>query len=209
MRALAIAAFLLAFGLLGCGGNGDHGSGGAGEQAVRSTIESSAFSDDPASCRRLYTQEYLERMAAGAEGEAALRACEGLVSEGNQVQPREVEISDVRAGGAKASADVGFTGGTLDGQTITFALVEAQGDWRIDRMVKFVEFDRDRLLEGLKRQTTEATTARDRQLQSCMLERFEELDDLELQSLALNANPQGVYRIAAECAGAQEGSQEA
>ena len=208
MRPLVLAALIVALGLLGCGGGGDDSSESGGELAVRASIEGFSFSDDPATCRQIYTPGFLERMAGGVEGEAALLVCEQVVARGNQLHSRDVDLSEINLTGGKATADVAFTGGTFDGQTITFALVREQGRWRIDRMVGFVEFDRDRLLEGIKRQIGQAGTARDGQLQACMLERFEELDDQELQDLALYADPRGLYGIAEECGRGQEGIQE-
>src|SRR5215203_3174613 len=178
MRILSVAALLVVLGLLGCGGGdgGEDSTQSADESAVKGTLETSSYSDDPATCRQVYTQDFLERMAGGFKGEAALRLCEQALVQGVGAQPREVEVSDVSIEGKEATAEVAFGGGTLDGQTVTVALVVEQGGWRIDRMVEFVGFDRDHLLEGLDQQIDETGNARDGQLQTCILERLEELD---------------------------------
>lgn len=195
--------------LVGCGGDDGGGGEGNDQTAVEETIATATKSKDPSVCGRLYTQAFLERMAFGFEGEEALRLCEEVAEEGRGSYPREVDVADVEITGGEATASASFEGGTFDGQTVVIALVREEDRWKIDRMVEFVGFDRDRLVEGMKREVREFEGAGfEAELIACIVDRFERLGDAELQDLALYNDAEGIPGIAEDCIRQAEGTQE-
>jgi hypothetical protein len=203
MAALLVAVVV---GIAACGDSGEASDDAA---AVEETIVASANSESPADCERLHTEDFLERMSAGFEGDAALRLCEEVIEEDLGEDPREVTVADVQVEGDEATANASFAGSSLDGQTVTIALVREEGGWKIDRMVEFAEFDRDRLLDGLKQEVRELdSSALEAELGTCMAERLGALDDSELQDLALYNDPDGIRGIVEVCLRAAEGDQD-
>lgn len=213
-KLLVLLLITLVAALAGCGGgDGEGGSGGEDQdqeqRAVAETIATATKSRDPAGCERFYTQAFLERMAFGFEGEAALRLCEEVAAKGNGGYPREVDVTEVEVTGGEATASVAFEGGTYDSQTVVFALAREEDRWKIDRMVEFVGFDRERLIEGLRREVQEFEGAGfEAELIACMVDRFERLGDAELQDLALYNDDEGMPGIAEACVRQAEGTQD-
>ncbi|HEX5983682.1 MAG TPA: hypothetical protein VFY69_05680 [Solirubrobacterales bacterium] len=191
----ALPLVILAVALSGCGE-----SGGADEEAaVKETIVAAAMTRDPADCERLHTRDLLERMAFGFEGERAVQACEEIVMDEGVEAPREVTVSGLRVGDGEATAEASFAGSSLDGQTIAISLVEEGGRWKIDRLVEFVEFDRARLLERMKRAAREVDDPFEAKVAPCMAERVAGLNDEELQDIVLYNDPEGTWDIALDC----------
>jgi copper chaperone CopZ len=128
-----LPALLLGIGLAACGG------GESEEDKVVEAVETSATSTDPADCKRLATVNFLEETQI-SEGVDAARNCEEEVEEG-ETRPESVDVANVKIQGSKATADVAFDGGTFDGQTLAIALVEESGNWKLDRIEGFANFD--------------------------------------------------------------------
>lgn len=210
MRRGSIAILLVAIGaaISACGDGGD-GGGDEEATAVEETLLGMAHSENPASCGRLYTLSFMEQMAGGVEGEAAVELCEKAVVEGIGKDPRQVGVANVWIGDGEATADVSFVGSTYDGQTVAYALLEEQGDWKVDHLVEFVEYDRDRLLEGIEREMRELEEAFDKEVAACLAEGFRGLEDDELQDLALRRTPEEAEEIIEGCLSAAEGEQDA
>ncbi|HET8813672.1 MAG TPA: hypothetical protein VFM51_01800 [Solirubrobacterales bacterium] len=126
--------------LVACGG----GDGESDEDKVIEVIETSATSDDPADCEALNTQAFLEQTQL-SEGVQAIRDCEEE-AEGEENDPKSVAVSNVGVEESTATADVAFTGGTYGGQTLSVQLIEEDGDWKLDEVLGFAEFDQDQLV---------------------------------------------------------------
>ena len=123
--ALAAVAVVVVLVLVLAGGGDD----GGGEQAdVEDVIERVATSKDPADCKEIYTQNYLQK-ATGASGTEAVDLCEQAVG---QDKTEGVEISDVEITGDKATAKAVPEGGNLDGKELELTLVKQGGDWKLD-----------------------------------------------------------------------------
>jgi hypothetical protein len=185
--------------LLGaCSGNGGGGSDGAqrqdaDEEQIDHVITESFTSDDPGKCTAFYTQGFLEQ-ASGLRGKDAVKSCESTARLDNA---RSVETSDVSASDATANVNVAVTGSELDGQTLAVRLVTEGGQWKIDRLTGFVSFDRDALIAGVAnslRAVGAPAGAR-----TCVVSRFENLSDQELQQLYLSFDKTELQRIIGSC----------
>lgn len=189
---LLVLLVALAACLAGCGGNDESGTvdeeaspTAAEVTAVRETIDAGVKEIEPSDCKRLYTQGFLERVAA-FERNDALQLCEEKAEYRHGGYPREVTVSRVRIEDDEATADAAFEGGDLRDQAIRFALVREQGRWKIDRMVEFVEYDRAKLIEGLRREMRELEKAGlEPEVGACLVEGFEGLGDDDLRNLSL------------------------
>jgi hypothetical protein len=196
-KSIALLLVVLAAGLAACGESGPDEDEA---RAVEDTILGATLSFDPIDCERYYTQDFLERLALGYKGEAALEICEKSAAQGVGRYPRDGTVSNTEIDGEEATADASFVGGTLGGQAVTFALVREGERWKVDRMIEFVEFDRDRLLDGLGREIDDAVDkGLDPEVAACVVDRFEGLEDGELEDLVLYHDPEGVPGIAKDC----------
>lgn len=168
----------LALGLTGCG---EESSDEAA--AVEAVIVAASKSKDPADCERFYTQEFLERIAY--ERGDAVKTCEELTTSEFGRPLKRVSVANVRVDDRKASAEVMHFGSNLDGQTVVVALARDGERWKIDRLVEFLDFDRARLLDGLRREVREGLPGFQDEVGTCMVGRIEGLKDEELQDLVL------------------------
>lgn len=193
-RSIVVPFIALAVSLAGCGEEG-----GDDASVVEAAIVTASKSNDPADCERLYTQDFLERMAYGQEGEAAMEFCEELATSEYGSPPKKVTVASVEIDDREATAEVSFVGSSLDNQAIVFALVEEEGRWKIDRMVEFLEFDRPRLLDGLRREVREGLPGFQDEVGMCMITGIEGLGDDELQDLALYRDPRVGTEIIEDC----------
>jgi hypothetical protein len=128
------------------------GEDGSEADRVAATLREAWTSPDPAICTRFATQRFLEQIAF-EDGEDAIRSCE-------EDQARSAvdtaRISDVEVSGESATAHVSLTGGGVnDGQTYQVALVKDDDQWKLDRLVSFVELDRESLRAGLREDAIE------------------------------------------------------
>lgn len=191
---IVLSFIVLAVSLAGCGELGDGDA-----SAVEDAIVTAAKSSDPADCERLYTHDFLERMAYGQEGEPAVEFCEELARSEYGSPPKKVTVSSVQIDDREAVAEVSFVGSSLGGQVIAFALVREEGRWKIDRMVEFLEFDRARLLAGLRQEVREGLPGVQDEVGACTIAGIEGLGNDELQDLALYRDPRIAREIIEGC----------
>src|SRR5262249_21126747 len=121
-----------------------------------------------------------------AKGEEAIKLCEEKDERESAV--RSVRVADIQIGDGTASAEVGFVGSTYDGQTVIMDLVEEDGQWKIDEMTGFVDFDADRLISTFRGNIAEAgnqTPAEEAETE-CVLEELERESDANLEGLLLD-----------------------
>ena len=186
---LPVFAIVAALALIACG------SSESDEDKIVNVIETSAVSTDPASCEEFSTQAFMEQ-STSASGKEAVEKCEEDAEETNG-DPKEVTVDEVEVEGSGATADVAFVGGNLGGQAVTVALVEEEGDWKLDRIESFVKFDKGKLLgaltEGFEESEVEAPLA------ECIVEALEESSDEELEELVLSGGEEGFVELAEEC----------
>jgi hypothetical protein len=170
---------LAAFALTACG---DSDSDGGGDQdAIVTTIESSANSTDPADCKTYSTQAFLEQTQL-VSGEAAVESCEAD-AEDESDNPDSLEVENVRIGEGTASAEVSYDGGDYNGQTLAVKLIEKDGEWKLNSIARYVDFDREAFLAEFEKGVEEssATPA----VKACIKKAVDGADNAELQALTI------------------------
>jgi hypothetical protein len=195
LPALLIA---LALGLAACGGSGE-----SDEDAVVETIETSALSTDPADCKELATIAFLEQTQF-EEGDAAVESCEEDAKE-DENDPDSVKVTKVRVDGSDATADAAFVGGTFDGQTLSVALVEEDGDWKMDEITGFAKLDQERLATALEEGVTSGEGALPEDMGTCFGEVLRDLPAEEVEEVVIGGDQELLVEILEGC---QEGLQQ-
>lgn len=188
---LLLPLALLALGLVACGGGGD-----SDEDKIVEVIETSATSADPADCKELSTQAFLEQTEL-EEGAAAVESCEES-AEDTSDDPDSVEVSEVEVDGSSASANAAFSGGSFDGQTLTVGLLEEDGDWKLDEVTGFAEFDQEQLASSFE-EAFESEEDVDPQLATCFAETIRELPKGDAEQLVIGGSPEPVVEIIEGC----------
>ncbi len=194
---LPLALLALALGLVACGGGGD-----SEEDKIVEVIETSTTSTDPANCEALATQAFLEQTQF-SQGEEAVRSCEESAEE-TEDNPDSVEVTEVEVDGSGANAEVAFEGGNFDGQTFTVALVEEDGDWKLDEITGFAEFDQEGLATSLEEGLRTGEDAVDPELAECFGETVREAPKAQAESLIIGGSPQPIVEIVEGCSEGQE-----
>jgi hypothetical protein len=180
----------LALGLVACGG------GESDEDKIVSAVETAATSTNPAVCGETQTLPFMEQ-TTGSSGKEAEKECEDEAEAGDN-QPDSVAVSEVEADGDKATANAAFKGGVYNGQTLEIALVEEDGDWKLDEVAGFAEFNRAELTSVLS-EKLEEEEAIEPQVASCIVEGLSEIPDEALESLILTNESQPIVELAESC----------
>jgi hypothetical protein len=188
---LPAALLVLGLSLAACGGGGE-----SDEDKVASTIETAATSTDPAVCDETQTLNFMEQTTA-ATGKEAEKECEEKAESG-EGNPESVNVSEVEVEGEKATASAEFEGGNFDGQTLALALVEEEGEWKLDELTGFVKFDQAKLVETFAEQLEKEASIEPR-VTSCILEGLEELPQKEMEELVIDNNSQPIVELAESC----------
>ena len=188
---LPLALLALALGLAACGGSDE-----SDEDKIVDVIETSVASNDPADCEKYSTQAFLEQTEQ-SEGEEAVESCEESAKE-TEDDPDSVEVSNVEVEGSSATADAAFVGGGFDGQTLTVALVEEDGDWKLDEITGFAKLDKEQLATSFE-EAFEGEEAFDPQVASCFGEVLRELPDSQVEEVVIGGSVDPVVEIVEGC----------
>jgi ABC-type glycerol-3-phosphate transport system substrate-binding protein len=193
LHLLLLPALVLALtlGLAACGGGGE-----SDEDKITSTIENAATSTDPAICDETQTLAFMEQ-TTGEGGKQAEKECEEEAKAGED-QPDSVNVSKVEVDGDNATANAEFKGGSFDAQTLELALVEEDGDWKLDELTGFAKFDSESLVDAFAEQIEEEPEI-EPETASCFIEGIEELSDSELESTIIDSNTEVFGEIAESC----------
>jgi len=191
-RRLVLACLLVvsAFALAACG------SGSNDESQIEETIETSATSTDPANCKKLSTQQFMEQTTQ-SEGSEAVKTCEKEAS--NDEGAKSVTVSNVEVEGSKATADTALTGGGFDGQEVEVALVKEGDQWKLDEITGFAKFDEQKVLETLEKGFAKPSSEVNKSLASCIVESFEEAPQAEFEEALISGSTEGFEEIAGGC----------
>ncbi|HET7120992.1 MAG TPA: hypothetical protein VFI17_07040 [Solirubrobacterales bacterium] len=181
----------LAVGLAACGGGGE-----SDEDKIVSAVETAATSTDPAVCKETETLNFMEQ-TTGSSGKEAEEECEAEAKAGEN-NPDSVAVSKVEVDGGKATANAAFKGGSFNGQTLEIALVEEDGDWKLDEVAGFAKFDRGELTSVLSEKLEEEDAIEPR-IASCIVEGLDEIPDEALESLVLTNDSQPIVELAESC----------
>jgi Domain of unknown function (DUF4878) len=199
-RAFALACLLAlsALFLVACGGGDDDGGGGE-EDTIVNVITEAAVEEKPEHCTELLTLQFNEQTQK-VSGKESIAQCEEEAGSDEGSGTDSVEVTNIQIEDGGAEAEVAFTGGDFDGQTMTIALVEEGGQWKLDEIVGFAEFDREALLDNLSTSLDESTEGAEEKAEAeCIVEGVEELDDEGLEGLFLEDNFDTLAEIAEAC----------
>jgi ABC-type glycerol-3-phosphate transport system substrate-binding protein len=179
-----------ALALVACGGGGSRD-----ESEIEAAIETSATTADASNCTELETVNFVEQ-SSGESGKAALKTCEQEEEE-PESKAESVEVTEVEVEGSKATANAAITGGSLEGQTVTVALVEEDG-WKLDELTGFVKFDQAALGKVFEAQLEKSGELTPEQT-SCIVEGLEETPQEEVEELILHSESAPIEELAEGC----------
>jgi hypothetical protein len=179
-----------ALALAACGG------GDGDESEIEEVIETSATSTDPADCKKLNTQKFMEQTTQES-GEAALEDCEEEAKE--EEGAASVKVSAVEVDGSDASAEVALQGGHLDGQALELALVKDGDQWKLNEVVRFTQFDRAKLVEVLEEGLAEPSSEVDRKFAGCVIEAFKQDAQGEVEELVFGDSSKALEALFETC----------
>jgi hypothetical protein len=192
---LPLALLVAGFALSACGSSSSGGN--EEEAAIEEVIEKSATTTDPSKCTEFQTVEFNEQEAAGATGEEATEQCEEA-AEGKEEPAESVEVSNISIEGETATAEAAITGSALDGQTVEIELAKEEGQWKLNQLVGFSEYDGETLAESLEEEFEREGGERAEQA-SCVGEAFAEISQEEAEEIVFEHNNELAQELFGEC----------
>jgi hypothetical protein len=172
------------------------GSSSGDEGEVEEVIEASATTTNPADCKKLNTQEFMEQTTQES-GNAAVKECEEEAK--NEEGAKSVSVSAVEVDGSDATAEAALSGGNLDGQTLEVALVKDGDQWKLNEVVGFTKFDQGKLVEGLEASLSEASSEVDPKFAGCVIEAFKQGSQSEVEELLFGNSPKALEEVFEAC----------
>ena len=185
---LALAALVVT----ACGG-----SGSSAEDEVTEVIEQAATTKDPSSCTELQTLRFTEQNT-GEKGKAAIKSCEESAAEEEQAE--EAKVSNVSVNGEKATAEAEFIGGSLGSQTLAVALIEEDGDWKLDQIEGFANYDGKALEETFLKRFEESPEGLSKKQYTCIAEGIGKASTAEAEAMFLSGASTKIEELAKGCA---------
>jgi hypothetical protein len=181
-----------ALALVACGG-----SGSSAESEIEEAIETSATSGDPANCTKLQTANFVEQ-STSESGKEAVKTCEEEAKKEPESKAESVEVTEVEVNGSKATANAALTGGYFDGQTLSVALVEEEGGWKLNELTGFAKFDQKNIAQVFETQLEKSGELNSEQT-SCIVEGIEEMPQAEIEEVILSGNSTSIEELAEGC----------
>lgn len=187
---LALAA--LALTVTACGG------GESDADKITKVIETAETTTDPRNCTELQTQRFNAQVTQ-QPGKAGTKACEAEAKEG-QAQAEDAKVSNVSVNDEKATAEVEFKGGPLDSQTLEVALVEADGDWKIDHVEGFAHYDGKALGAAFEKRFEEKPEGLSPKQAMCIARKVVGLSEAKAEELFFGGSSEPIIQLAESCA---------
>lgn len=184
---------LAALALTACGGGG-----ASAEDKITETIETAATTSNPSNCTELETLSFVEQNSQ-EKGKAAVKTCEEEAEAGEE-QAEAAMVSNVSVNGSKATAEVKFEGGSLGSQSLEVALVEEDGDWKLDQIEGFAGYDGKALGEAFEKQFEEEPGELTPAQAKCISGKVAEASQAEAEELFLSGSPEKIIELAQGCA---------
>jgi copper chaperone CopZ len=175
------------------------GGGGSGdEDKITEVIEKSATTTDPSNCTELETQSFDEQNSQ-QKGKAAVKACEEEAKAGEE-QAEGAKVSNVSINGEKATAEVEFEGGSLGAQALEVALVQEGGDWKLDQIEGFANYDGKSLGEAFEKEFEENPEGLNKEQATCIAGKVAEASQAEAEELFFGGSSEPIVELAEGCA---------
>jgi hypothetical protein len=187
---LVLAALTLA----ACGGGG----GSSDEDQITEVIEKAATTSDPSNCTKLETLAFVEQNSE-QKGKSAIKACEKEAEAGEE-QAEGATVSNVKVNGEKATANVEFEGGPLGSQGLEMALVQEGGDWKVDQVEGFANYDGKALGEAFEKEFEENPEELTDEQASCIAGKVADAGQAEAEELFFSGSPDAIVKLAEGCA---------
>jgi hypothetical protein len=181
-----------AFALTACGSS----SGSSDEGQIEEAIQT-ATKPDPADCTKFQTQAFVEQ-SSDETGKAAIKSCEKEAEEPTNTA-ESVTVTNVEVDGSKATADAAFVGSGFDGQTLTVALVEEGGRWKLDKVTGFAKLDKPALEKTFEKEF-EASEELNKAQIGCIVGGIGKASQTEIEELLLSGSSKAFVELAEGCA---------
>ncbi|HEU4737766.1 MAG TPA: hypothetical protein VFS54_01655 [Solirubrobacterales bacterium] len=173
--------------LASCGGDGK-----SDEEEIVEAIDYAFVSTDPDACTEQMTPAFSEQLFRDDAADAVESCEQNARAEESENDP--VEVSNVVVDGSKATADVAFA----DAQAFSVALIEDDGDWKLDEVVGFVDFDRSRWMDE-QREFFEDGEPWPARVTDCILDAYRGMSQTELEEMLLGGSPDPETEIISRC----------
>jgi hypothetical protein len=174
------------------------GGGGGDQDKIAEVIEKAATTSDPGNCTKLQTQRFNEQNTE-QKGKAAIKACEEEAEAGED-QAEGAKVSHVSANGDKATAQVAFEGGSLGSQALEVALVQENGDWKLDQVEGFANYDGQALGEAFEKEFNQNPEGLSKQQAACIAQKIAGASQAEAEELFFSGSPEPIIQLAEGCA---------
>jgi hypothetical protein len=174
------------------------GGGGGDEGKIAEVIEKAETTADPRSCTELQTQRFNEQVSQQS-GKAGTKACEKEAEAGEE-QATSANVSNVSVNDGKATAEVEFKGGPLDSQTLDLALVQEDGDWKLDHVEGFADYDGKALGTVFKKRFEERPEGLSPKQAKCIARKVAGSSKAEAEELFFGGSSGPIVHLAESCA---------
>lgn len=191
LAVLSITTVLIASILPACGGDDEE------EDQIVDAITASITDPQPSDCTELQTQRFTEQVER-ASGKAAIRSCEADERDPTN-DPDSVAVTDVQLGGDSATASVAFAGGIFDRQTLNVSLAIEDGQWKLDRIDEFSEFNRQALVGAFLKTTSSGADALPPKQAQCIAQKLLTTPSNQLQTALISSEEAAIATLFGGC----------
>jgi hypothetical protein len=174
------------------------GGGSSDEDKISEVIEKAATTTDPSNCTELETQRFNEQNSQ-QKGKAATKACEEEAEAGEE-EAKGANVSNVSVNDEKATAEVEFEGGSLGSQTLEVALVQEDGDWKLDQVEGFANYDGKALGAAFEKEFEESPEGLSKQQATCIAGKVAASSQKEAEELFFSGSSDPIIELAEGCA---------
>ncbi len=174
------------------------GSGASDESKIVEVIEMAETTVNPRHCTELQTQRFNEQVSQQT-GTAGTEACEKEAKAGEE-QATSANVSNVSVNDEKATAEVEFKGGPLDSQTLDVALVQQDGNWKLDQVEGFADYNGKALGAAFEKRFDEQPEGLSPKQAKCISRKIAASSEAEAEELFFGGSSKPIIRLAESCA---------